>query len=83
MSNTDGVLGKVKDQATYDKLKVICLAWEARCKMTLEYKEYLKTWQKDVNNYIILDAKGGYKSKGSYVKKLKDLEIKSWDEYNI
>ena len=33
-----------------------------------------KVFQKDVNNYIIVDDEGHYKSKGAYVKKLSDLD---------
>ena len=34
----------------------------------------MKVFQKDVNNYVIIDAKGKYKSKGAYVKKLKKID---------
>ena len=36
--------------------------------MKLEFEEFVKVIQKDVNNYILVDAEGKYKSKGAYVK---------------
>lgn len=73
-SNTDGLIGKVNDYADIDKIKLICSEWEKRTRMVLEYDVYSKIIQKDVNNYIIVDAKGKYKSKGSYVKKLSPID---------
>jgi DNA polymerase len=35
---------------------------------------YKKIYQKDVNNYLIVDMEGKVKSKGAYVKKLSDLD---------
>ena len=42
--------------------------------MTLEFESYRKVFQKDVNNYVIVDFEGNYKSKGAYVKKLDNLD---------
>jgi len=42
--------------------------------MQLEFELYKKIFQKDVNNYIIVDFDGNYKSKGAYVKKLDNLD---------
>ena len=42
--------------------------------MELEYDYYVKIIQKDVNNYIIVDKDGHYKSKGACVKKLNELD---------
>lgn len=42
--------------------------------MTLEFDLFVGVYQKDVNNYIIVDEKGKYKSKGAYVKKLNPLD---------
>ena len=52
----------------------ICYEWEQRTKMELEFDEFVKVIQKDVNNYILIDADGNYKSKGAYVKKLNKLD---------
>jgi len=73
-SNTDGVLIKLHDYDDYDQIDDICHEWEQRTGMTLEFEEFRKVYQKDVNNYIIIDAEGKYKSKGAYVKKLNPLD---------
>ena len=52
----------------------IAYEWEQRTHLTLEFDEYRKVFQKDVNNYIIVDSNGKYKSKGAYVKKLNNLD---------
>ena len=73
-SNTDGILVKLKRKKDLEKVKDICHEWEQRTKMVLEYDLYTKVIQKDVNNYIIVDENGKYKSKGAYVKKLNLLD---------
>lgn len=73
-SNTDGILVKLKSMKEYDKVCSICREWEHRTRMKLEYDLYSKVIQKDVNNYIIVDFDGKYKSKGAYVKKLNVLD---------
>lgn len=75
-SNTDGVLVKLRDgsQEAYDQIDDICYEWEKRTGLKLEFDEYREVFQKDVNNYIIVDSEGHYKSKGAYVKKLSDLD---------
>ena len=79
-SNTDGILIKLRasneDEADveFSALDDICREWETRSKMVLEFDEFVQVIQKDVNNYIIVDAKGKYKSKGAYVKKLELLD---------
>lgn len=75
-SNTDGVLVKLRDgsQAAFDEIDDICYEWETRTGLKLEFDEYRKVFQKDVNNYIIVDAAGNYKCKGAYVKKLNPLD---------
>ena len=75
-SNTDGVLIKMNSYDDYDLIDDIAYEWEQRTRLNLEFDEYRKVFQKDVNNYIIVDAEGHYKSKGAYVKKLNnDLPI--------
>lgn len=73
-SNTDGLIVKI-DQNNENEILEICKEWENRTRMKLEYDYYSKMIQKDVNNYIIVDDKGNYKSKGSYVKKLDELDF--------
>jgi DNA polymerase len=75
-SNTDGVLVRLRDgsQAAFDAIDDICYEWEQRTGLNLEFDEFRKVFQKDVNNYIIVDAAGNYKCKGAYVKKLNPLD---------
>lgn len=69
-SNTDGVLVKLHEgtDAEYDKVKAIGQEWSDRTRMELEYEDVVKVFQKDVNNYVTVDAKGNWKSKGAYLK---------------
>ena len=77
-SNTDGVLIKMPDGQNeddfYNKIDDVAAEWEERTGLKLEFDEYVKVVQKDVNNYVIVDAFGNYKSKGAYVKKLGNLD---------
>lgn len=83
-SNTDGILAKLPDgtQETFDLIDNICYEWEQRTGLKLEFDEYRKVYQKDVNNYLILphgnlydeEGKPCWKSKGAYVKKLGNLD---------
>lgn len=77
-SNTDGVLVKMpegKDEEKwYDLIDDIAHEWEVRTGLNLEFDEYREIYQKDVNNYIILDSWGHWKSKGAYVKELSSLD---------
>lgn len=72
-SNTDGILIKITKN-NMDEIKSICEEWSKRTKMALEYEEFVKVIQRDVNSYIIVDAKGNYKSKGLLVKKQNNLD---------
>lgn len=73
-SNTDGVLVKLRDIDDYDQIDDIAHEWEKRTRLTLEFDQYHKVYQKDVNNYVLVDYDGNMKSKGKYVKKLNDLD---------
>jgi len=73
-SNTDGLIVKLFKDEDYDLIDDICYEWEKRTRMQLEFESYKKIFQKDVNNYIIIDFDGNYKSKGAYVKKLDNLD---------
>ncbi|MEC0685772.1 DNA polymerase domain-containing protein, partial [Bacillus haynesii] len=69
-SNTDGLFMKVEKEADINIIKEVAKEWENRTRLTLEWDVYEKIYQKDVNNYIIIDGNQNYKSKGAYVKKL-------------
>ncbi|MDL5612221.1 hypothetical protein [Bacillus halotolerans] len=73
-SNTDGLFMKVDKESDIDLIKDIAKEWETRTRLDLEWDVYEKIYQKDVNNYIIIDKDQKYKSKGAYVKKLNNLD---------
>lgn len=73
-SNTDGILVKLRKKEDEEIVKNICHEWEERTGMVLEFDEFVKVIQRDVNNYIIVAADGSYKSKGAVVKKLNNLD---------
>lgn len=79
-SNTDGVLVKMPDgfaggpDAFYSAVDDIAAEWESRTGMQLEFDEYTKVYQKDVNNYILVAEDGHTKGKGAYVKELSELD---------
>lgn len=67
-ANTDGILVKTKDK---DKTREIAEEWATRTKMSLEYDDIDKVWQRDVNNYIVQYPNGKVKVKGAVVKQSK------------
>jgi hypothetical protein len=81
-SNTDGVLVKLHNVGDEENIKLICEEWCERTRMSLEYDKFVKVFQKDVNNYVIVpegdlyDSKGKprWKAKGAYVKHLNTLD---------
>jgi DNA polymerase len=82
-SNTDGILikmpnryGKTDDDIDtwYNIIDDIVYEWEKRTGLKMEFDEYRKVFQKDVNNYVAVTPDGKYKSKGSYVKKQSSLD---------
>jgi len=73
-SNTDGILVKLQDPADYYKVDDVAYEWEQRTGLNLEFDEYHKVFQKDVNNYVIVAWDGHTKTKGAYVKALSDLD---------
>jgi DNA polymerase len=79
-SNTDGVLIRMPDgfdggpDAFYDRVDDVAYEWEHRTGMSLEFDEFTRVYQKDVNNYVLVAADGSMKTKGAYVKKLGPLD---------
>lgn len=67
--NTDGVYMYMKDMESVEEVKRIAHDWEKRTMLELEFDIYNKIYQRDVNNYIIVDENGHYKSKGCVKKK--------------
>ena len=73
-SNTDGILLKMQNYEDYYLIDNICYEWEKRTNLKLEFEEFERVFQKDVNNYLIINSEGEIKSKGAYVKKLDKLD---------
>lgn len=79
-SNTDGVLIRMPDgfdggpDAFFDSVDDVTYEWEHRTGMGLEFDEFSRVFQKDVNNYVLVAADGTVKAKGAYVKKLGPLD---------
>lgn len=67
--NTDGVYMYVDNMEHVEEIKSIAREWEMRTNLELEWDIYSKIYQRDVNNYIIVDSKGNYKSKGCVKKR--------------
>lgn len=63
--NTDGC--EIRIPRKYEKLyHQICSEWEKITQLQLEFAEYSKMVQKDVNNYIAFYTNGKHKCKGSF-----------------
>jgi DNA polymerase len=73
-SNTDGILMKLNDIDDYGLIDDIVYEWECLTGMKMEFELFKKVFQKDVNNYILIDEKGKVKTKGGYVKKLSKID---------
>lgn len=79
-SNTDGLIIQIPDtDKSFDLVDDICFNWEQRCSTELcDIKLGLDTikeiFQKDVNNYLWVDAEGGVERIGAYLKKLSPVD---------
>ena len=73
-SNTDGILVKLRSIDDYDLLDDLVWEWEKRTGMRMEFDIYTKVFQKDVNNYLLVNAEGKTKTKGAYTKSLSRVD---------
>lgn len=75
-SNTDGILIKLDKYEDFDIVDDTVYEWEKRTGMEMEIDTFIgELFQKDVNNYLIVDRENGaIKTKGAYVKKLSNLD---------
>lgn len=64
-ANTDGIVCQIPREKE-DEYHTICAAWSARTGFTLEYADYTKLIQRDVNNYLTLQPNGKVKTKGVF-----------------
>ena len=67
------VLVKIENDSQYEEFKEIVHEWEERTGLSMEFSEFERVIQKDVNNYLIVKGNDA-KSKGSYVKELSDID---------
>lgn len=74
-SNTDGILFKIKSIDDYEKIDDIVWEWEKRTGMRMGFDVYIKVFQKDVNNYLLVNSEGKTKTKGAYTKTLSPVDF--------
>lgn len=72
-SNTDGILFLIKKK-DFNLIDDIVYEWEKRTRLSMEFTYANKIYQGDVNNYVMIELDGSYKSKGAYVKELSKLD---------
>jgi DNA polymerase len=79
-SNTDGLIIRIPDtDEAFYQVDDICWEWEQRCStdkcsILLELDTISEIYQKDVNNYLWIDADGKVERKGAYVKELSAID---------
>lgn len=75
-NNTDGLLVRINQMDDFDIIDDIVYEWEQRTGLSMDIDMFVgDLYQKDVNNYLIVDRENGnVKRKGSYVKKLGELD---------
>ena len=64
-TNTDGIMVKYKVEQE-DDLDRIVKNWEEITGFTMGYDDIAQVFQKDVNNYIMVDTDGNYKLRGKW-----------------
>lgn len=65
-TNTDGLLLYIH-RKDIPMLRQLEQEWTAVTGINMEEEEYSKIWQRDVNNYLMVDTKGHTKYKGSWL----------------
>ena len=79
-SNTDGLIIQIPDtDEAFYQVDDICYEWEMRCStekcsILLGLDTVHEIYQKDVNNYLWIDAEGKIERKGAYVKELSRID---------
>lgn len=74
-SNTDGLIVKLPDLDTYEKVDDIAYEWEQMTCVKLGFDPIItQIYQRDVNNYLFINEFGEVESKGGEVKKLSALD---------
>lgn len=79
-SNTDGLIVWLPDtDEAFDQMDDICWDWEQRCsteicEIRLETDAMSEIYQKDVNNYLWIEADGSVERIGKYLKPLSQID---------
>lgn len=76
-NNTDGIIIRLKNyDRDFDIIDDVVAEWEHRTGMKMDFDTFFgEIFQKDVNNYLIVDREtGAMKTKGGYIKQLSDLD---------
>ena len=78
-SNTDGILVKMPKSydyhSWYELIDDIVWEWENRTGMRMEFDTFIEVFQKDVNNYVLVNKDGKMKTKGKYTKSLSKIDF--------
>lgn len=74
--NTDGIMFTI-DRREVEKSEAIIAAWCEITRFEMERDDFVKVFQKDVNNYIGIKADGSFKTKGGYVSLYKGGNFKT------
>ena len=75
-NNTDGIIIKLHSYDDFERVDDVVYEWEQRTGMKMDIDQFFgDIFQKDVNNYLIIDREtGAMKAKGAYVKNLDELD---------
>ncbi|NFH01366.1 hypothetical protein FC831_13945 [Clostridium botulinum] len=70
-NNTDGVVFKYESIEDLERSKKLAHEWEVRTGLDLEWEVFDEIYQRDVNNYIMINSDKTFESKGCVKKKSK------------
>lgn len=74
-SNTDGILVKLDRMDDFDLLDDAVYEWECRTGMKMDFDTYIgHIYQKDCNNYLLIDYESGKIKRKGCIKKLSVLD---------
>lgn len=74
--NTDGIMFTI-DRREVEKSEAIIATWCEITRFEMERDDFVKVFQKDVNNYIGIKADGSFKTKGGFVSLYKGGNFKT------
>ena len=74
--NTDGVMFTI-DRSEVEKSEQVVAAWCEITRFEMERDDFVKVYQKDVNNYIGIKSDGSFKTKGGFVSLYKGGNFKT------